>query len=143
MATLVQWAKAQRKLMELQASELAKDLTDKEIVELVVAFPYYKQSGVYKVGDIRRDPKNDQPKQCKIEYDADVQTAWTIDDGTLWYAYHGISKETAYPWVAPTGAHDIYKAGQWMTYTDGSVYECVKDTNYSPQDLPDAWKKHE
>lgn len=34
MATLVQWAKAQRKLMEMQASELAKDLTDKEIVEL-------------------------------------------------------------------------------------------------------------
>lgn len=43
MATLVQWAKAQRKLMEMQASELAKDLTDKEIVELAVAFPYYKQ----------------------------------------------------------------------------------------------------
>lgn len=142
MADLITWAKAQRKLMEIQAQLAAKDLSDREIVELSVAFPYYVQNEVHKVGDIRRDPETEQVKRCVTEYDGSVQTDWTIKTGTLWYAYHGIDENTAYEYVAPTGVHDQYKQGEWMTY-NGAKYECLQDTVYSPDDLASAWLKHE
>ena len=39
-----------------------------------------------------------------------------------------------------TGAHDIYKAGEYMIWTDGSVKKCVQDTNFSPTEYPQAWE---
>lgn len=140
---LINWAKTQRKLMELHAAEVAKTADDKTIVEIAVGFPYYKQDMVHQVGEICRDPDTEQPKKCVTEYDGSVQTDWTIKTGTLWYAYHGISKETAYQYVPPTGAHDIYKAGEFMTFTDGQIYKCLADTSYSPADLPDSWEVQE
>lgn len=136
---MIEWAKAQRKLNEMLAQELAKDADNKTIVEIAVMFPYYQQDEVHKVGDIRRDPATDQPKRCVVEYDGNVQRAWTINDGTLWYAYHGISKDTAYPYVAPSGAHDQYLKGEYMTFTDGLIYEAVNNTVYSPETNPSDW----
>ena len=46
------------------------------------------------------------------------------------------------PWVAPMGSHDIYKVGEYMVYTDGKTYKCVKQTNFSPTDQSDAWQVH-
>ena len=59
---------------------------------------------------------------------------------TLWKPYHSRKKEYALPWEVPTGAHDIYKAGEYMIWTDYSVYRCKADTNFSPADCPDAWE---
>ena len=47
---------------------------------------------------------------------------------------------TARPWVAPQGAHDMYRAGEYMVFTDGKVYRCLSDTNFSPTDYPQAWE---
>ena len=55
--------------------------------------------------------------------------------------YHGTDKTTARNWIAPTGAHDMYKKGEWMIWTDGSLYECLSDTTYSPIDYAAAWQK--
>ena len=54
--------------------------------------------------------------------------------------YHGTSPETARPWVVPTGTHDMYRAGEYMVWTDGQTYRCRQDTNFSPEDLPGAWE---
>jgi hypothetical protein len=53
--------------------------------------------------------------------------------------YHGSSKATARPWVTPTGAHDVYKVGEWMIWTDGLAYQCLSDTNFSPAEYSAAW----
>ena len=45
------------------------------------------------------------------------------------------------PWEAPTGAHDMYKAGEYMIWTDNKVYLCKQDTNFSPAEYPQAWEK--
>lgn len=42
---------------------------------------------------------------------------------------------------APAGAHDMYKVGEYMIYTDKNIYKCIQDTNFSPSDYPQAWKK--
>ena len=49
-------------------------------------------------------------------------------------------KEYALPWETPTGAHDIYKTGEYMIWTDHNVYKCLSDTNFSPADYPAAWE---
>lgn len=54
--------------------------------------------------------------------------------------YHGTSRETAMPWVRPTGAHDIYQTGEYMVYTDGKLYRCRQGTNFSPDEYAPAWE---
>ena len=77
-------------------------------------------AGAYQVGDIRN---------------AKGQTCWS--------SLPGETPETARPWVAPQGAHDMYKAGEYMVYTDGKTYKCLSDTNFSPEDYPQAWEAAE
>lgn len=43
-------------------------------------------------------------------------------------------------WEQPTGAHDMYKVGEYMIWTDGTVKKCVQDTDFSPDEYPDAWE---
>lgn len=60
--------------------------------------------------------------------------------GTFWAPYHGTTQETALPWVAPTGAHDMYKTGEYMIFTDRKVYRCKSDTNFSPDEHSQSWE---
>ncbi len=135
-------ARLLRQILEDYAETIrtTEGVTSDQIVKVAIGFPYYKQEGTYHVGDVRRHPDTEQPFKCILEYDASVQTTWTLDTPTLWIPYHGISKTTAYPWSAPTGAHDMYKAGEYMTYTDGTIYKCLSDTAYSPTEYAQAWE---
>ena len=38
------------------------------------------------------------------------------------------------------GAHDMYRVGEYMIYTDGKTYQCKQDTNFSPEDYAQAWE---
>lgn len=62
-------------------------------------------------------------------------TAW----GTFHRPLHATTPEQARPFVAPTGAHDIYKAGEYMML-DGVLYKCLQDTAYSPTEFAGAWE---
>ena len=42
---------------------------------------------------------------------------------------------------ASTGAHDMYKQGEYMIWTDGAVYCCKSDTIFSPGDYAQAWMR--
>ena len=53
-----------------------------------------------------------------------------------------ISRETARNFVHPTGAHDIYKAGEWAIQ-GGKFTECVSDTSYSMEEYAAAWEVRE
>ena len=100
--------------------------------------------GKYEVGDIYT--AMGQVWECFAAYNTDEHpdiypgsSAWRTFNRPL----HGTSPETAMPWAAPTNATDIYKAGEYMIWTDGTLYKCVSDTNFSPADYPQAWKKQE
>lgn len=105
--------------------------------------PVYEQNRQYEVGDVRLHPTTGNPKECITAYDGFVQQDWTIDTSTLWKPWHSRKKEYALPWEQPTGAHDMYKAGEYMVWTDGTVKKCVQDTNYSPDEYPQAWEDTE
>lgn len=61
-----------------------------------------------------------------------------------WHAFnrplHGASPETARPFVPVQGAHDMYRAGEYAVWTDGALYRCVRDTDFSPADYPPGWE---
>ena len=35
----------------------------------------------------------------------------------------------------------MYRAGEYMIWTDGSIQRCKEDTNHSPEDYPEAWEE--
>lgn len=95
--------------------------------------------GAYAVGDVRAE--DGVPYKCVQAHDSAANPDWKPSaTPALWMQYHGTSRETARAWVAPAGAHDMYKQGEWMIYTDGKLYECLSDTAYSPTDYAQAWR---
>ena len=95
----------------------------------------------YAVGDVRMYEGN--PYKCVQPHDSTTNPDWTPAVASLWMQYHGTTRETARPYIAPTGAHDMYKAGEWMIWTDGLAYPCIIDTTYSPNDYRAAWGEPE
>ena len=96
--------------------------------------------GNYEVGDVRTDPKTSYPYECITQHDSVSNPDWTIDNRTLWKPWHSRSLEYALPWEAPTGAHDMYKIGEYMIFADGKVYKALQDTNFSPTEYAQAWE---
>lgn len=83
------------------------------------------------------------PYKCVQAHDATDNPDWTpAAVPALWIQYHGTSPDTARAFIAPTGAHDIYRAGEYMIWTDGQVYKCLSDTAYSPGEYAAAWEVH-
>lgn len=95
--------------------------------------------GAYAVGDVR--VYGGIPYRCVQAHDSSANPGWTPDaTPALWMQYHGTTPETARPWVAPAGAHDMYRAGEYMIWTDGQMYKCLQDTNFSPVEYAQAWE---
>ena len=82
-----------------------------------------------------------EPCRCVQAHDSSANPGWTPDaTPALWMQYHGTTPETARPWVAPAGAHDVYRAGEYMIWTDGQMYKCLQNTNFSPVEYARAWE---
>lgn len=95
--------------------------------------------GAYAVGDVR--VYGGIPYRCVQAHDSSENPDWTPDaTPALWMQYHGTSPETARPWVAPAGAHDVYRTGEYMIWTDGQMYKCLQNTNFSPVEYAQAWE---
>ena len=95
--------------------------------------------GVFLSGDVRA--YEGVPYKCIQAHDSAAVPDWTPPTSpALWMQYHGTSKETARPWIAPTGAHDMYLTDEYMIFTDGITYRCIANTAYSPADYAAAWE---
>ena len=112
---------------------------DNERLVVSVLYPNWA-AGSHAVGDIYT--AEGQVWECFQAYDNAVypdivpgSAAW----GTFHRPLHGTSPETARPFVAPTGAHDMYKAGEYMTL-EGTLYRCLEDTAFSPAQYAAAWE---
>ena len=98
------------------------------------------QPNTYSLGDIR--VYENIPYKCVQAHDSTGNDAWNPPSTpALWMQYHGTSVKSARPWLAPTGAHDMYKAGEYMIWTDGFTYKCLSNTNFSPADYALAWEQ--
>ena len=112
--------------------------TPSEVNEYVAAVREWKE-GAYVVGDVRMH--RGAPYKCVQAHDSTGNAGWSPDASpSLWMQYHGTTRESARAWVAPSGAHDMYMAGEYMIWTDGKIYRCIADTVYSPGAYSRAWE---
>lgn len=131
-------------LREIQTQAVLAQIAESEDktlgIQCMALFPVYEQNKYHEAGEVALHPDTGYPKECMTAYDGTVQQGWTIDNRTLWKPWHSRKKEYALPYEAPTGAHDMYKAGEYMIWTDNNIYRCNQDTNFSPADYPQAWE---
>lgn len=116
------------------------DLDDGQRIAVSALYEDWSPGAAYKVGDVRN--AGGQTWECFQEHDSAVYpdispegTAWR----TFWRPLHGNTPETARPFVEVQGAHDTYKAGEFMVWTDGTVRECIRETSFGPDEDPTAW----
>lgn len=130
-------------LREIQTQAVLAQIAESEdktlVIQCMALFPVYEQNKQHEVGEVATHPETGYPYECMTAYDGAIQQDWTIDNRTLWKPWHSRKPEYALPWEAPTGAHDMYKAGEYMIWTDNKVYMCKQDTNFSPEEYPQAW----
>ena len=127
---------AMRKALDGLVGKIAENT--EEVNAYTAAVREWKE-GAYVVGDVRM--YQGAPYKCVQAHDSTANPGWTPEaTPALWMQYHGTTPESARPWIAPTGAHDMYKAGEYMIWTDGKTYKSKMDTAYSPADYPQAWE---
>lgn len=117
------------------------DLDDGQRIAVSALYEDWSPGAAYEVGDVRN--ADGQTWECFQEHDTgehpDISpegTAWR----TFWRPLHGNTPETARPWVKPEhGTTDVYRVGEYMIWTDGTVRECLRETNFSPEEYPNDW----
>lgn len=131
-------------LQEIQTQAALAQIAESEDktlgIQCMALFPVYVQNKQHEVGEVATHPETGYPKECIQAYDGTVQQDWTVDTPSLRKPWHSRKPEYALPWEQPTGAHDMYKEGEFMIWTDGYTYLCKEDTNFSPTDYPQAWE---
>lgn len=136
-------ADALEALIRYAQSKLTDELKENDDKTMAIAcaglFRVWER-GNFKAGDIRVDSDNGFPYECITPHDSIVNTGedYTIKNRALWKPYHSKTLEWALPYEAPTGAHDMYKAGEYMIWTDGTIQHCLEDTNFNPEEYQQA-----
>jgi len=105
----------------------------------------YKQweAGKYSAGDIRNHAG--QTWECHQAHDnatyPDINPNNPQVWANFWRPLHGTSGESARPWVKPwAGTTDMYRASEYMVWTDGKIKKALRDTVYSPEEAPQDWE---
>lgn len=123
--------------------QLAGEAVDTDDKRLRVSGLYEAWApGNHAVGEIYN--AEGQTWECVQAYDNQVypdirpgEAAWHTFNRPL----HGTTPETARPWCKPQhGTTDIYHVGEYMVWTDGGVYRCLRDTDFSPEEYPADWE---
>ena len=134
-------------LQEIQTQAILAKIAESEDktlgIQCMALIPTYVQNKQHDVGEVATHPETGYPKECILSYDGTVQVDWTIDTPTCWKPWHSRKPEYALPWEQPTGAHDMYKSGEYMIWEDGKVKHCKENTNFSPEEYPQAWEDAE
>lgn len=132
-------------LQEIQTQAVLAQIAESEDktlgIQCMALFPAYIQNKQHDSGEVATHPETGYPYECMTAYDGSTQQDWTINNRTLWKPWHSRKPEYALPYEAPTGAHDMYKSGEYMIWTDGNIYLCNENTNFSPDEYPQAWEK--
>lgn len=109
-------------------------------------------SGNHNKGDIyntrqteKLGPEWEQTWECFQGYDNSTYPD-IVPGNSAWYTFnrplHGKSPDTARPWVKPQhGTTDIYHVGECMVFTDGKIYMCKRDTDFSPTEYAPDWEE--
>lgn len=126
------------RMVRILATEKAPAMAADNVIGVAAVLPIWKE-GQHAAGSVVQH--DSQPWRCLQDHDSAGNPTWCPGVApSLWGAYHATTATRALPWQAPTGAHDAYKRGEYMVWTDGVTYLCNTDgTVHGPDVLPAAW----
>lgn len=131
-------AAAQVKLAEVTREALLTGVNDETAATMAPLYPCWEVGQDYKTGQRLRFGDGGF---VRVLQDHKSQNDWQPDKTPSLYV---VITDPAVEWPEfrqPTGAHDVYMAGDKTTYK-GDHYTCKADnTAHSPEELPDAWEK--
>lgn len=131
-------AAAETKLAEVSREALLADVDDEVALSMVCLYPVWQTGQTYKAGQRLRFGDGGF---VKVLQDHTSQADWLPDATPSLYSVISDPAEEWPEFKQPTGAHDVYMAGDKTTYK-GEHYTCKADnTAHSPEELPDAWEK--
>ncbi|MDD6837336.1 MAG: hypothetical protein PUF04_09330 [bacterium] len=78
-----------------------------------------------------------------VQHNANGNPDWTPDKSvSLWNIAHTTDPKRAKPYMQPAGTRGLYRTGECMIWTDGSVQRSKIDNNaYTPETYPDGWEQ--
>lgn len=130
---------------QIEQMYVAADVSDTQKIELLYLCPEWTP-GNHRTGEVYKTFAQSvrQIWECIQDYD-NATYPDLIPTDPSWYTFHrpfhGTTPETAMDYVKPLGAHDQYKSGEYMRYTDGLIYKCLSDTSFSPEEYAEAWEQ--
>lgn len=135
-------------MLDMIANNVIKESKESEDNNTIIKLSGYINNwtaGSYDIGDLVN--AKSQTWECFQAHDNATYPDINPDNSawfTFWRPLHATTEETARPFVPVQGAHDMYKVGQYCVYGDNdAIYECIKDTAYSPDEFAAAWKIHD
>ena len=133
-------AEAESKLAEVSREALLTGVDDETALSMAPLYPEWEPGTEYKTGQRLRFGDGGF---VKVLQDHKSQADWLPDKTPPLYVVLSDPAEEWPEFRQPTGAHDVYMAGDKTTYK-GEHYICKADnTAHSPEALPDAWEKAE
>lgn len=120
------------------------DLTADAKLRVSGLYDTWQHETVCEAGDIYNHAG--QTWECYAKLDPALNPGVTPDT-PAWHNFfkvlHGRTPSTARPFVPPHAEYDMYRAREYMVWTDGSIKRATQDTAYSPEDFPGAWENAE
>lgn len=134
--------KEQGKAAALDLRNRAKDLTGTEIITEENKIPLYDNNKDYSGWAVGSPCLFDgqvygllQPYNAANYPDTNPSIL-----PALWRILHTTDPFKAKPYIKPTNTSDMYLMGECMIYTDGLIYRALRDTVYSPEEVPTDWE---
>ena len=131
-------AEAENRLAEVSRDALLDGVDDQTALSMAPLYPEWDPNGVlYKAG--RRVRYKDGFYRALQDHKS--QADRTPDTAVSLFVSISDPAEEWPEFKQPTGAHDVYMAGDKTTYK-GEHYTCKADnTAHSPEEYPEAWEK--
>jgi len=131
-------AAAETKLAEVSREALLTGVDDDTALTMAPLYPEWEPGTEYKTGQRLRFGDGGF---VKVLQDHKSQADWLPDATPSLYSVISDPAEEWPEFRQPTGAHDVYMAGDKTTYK-GDHYICKADnTAHSPEEYPEAWEK--
>ena len=131
-------AEAENRLAEVSRDALLAGVDDEVALSMVCLYPVWQTGQTYKAGQRLRFGDGGF---VKVLQDHTSQADWLPDATPSLYSVISDPAEEWPEFKQPTGAHDVYMAGDKTTYK-GEHYTCKADnTAHSPEEYPEAWEK--
>lgn len=127
---------AQAMLDKLSYKTVLDSATDDQALEMRPLYPEWQTGIEYTKGTFLQYDSI----LYRVLQDHTSQADWTPDKAVSLYVNVADPQDPYPPFKKPTGAHDAYSKGDWITFEEKHYRSKIDGNVYSPAESPDSWE---